>query len=83
MKLNKFIIHFFIIIVFLISITAISAVDLNDTGDFDVLNDAGGEKSFKDLSSAIEVENSKFTFENDYRFNNETDKILQKTKRKE
>ena len=74
MKLNKFIIHFFIIIVFLISITAISAVDLNDTGDFDVLNDAGGEKSFKDLSSAIEVENSKFTFENDYRFNNETDK---------
>ncbi len=74
MKLNKFIIHFFIIIVFLISITAISAVDLNDTEDFDVLNDAGGEKSFKDLSSAIEVENSKFTFENDYRFNNETDK---------
>ena len=60
--------------VFLISITAISAVDLNDTGDFDVLNDASGEKSFKDLSSAIEVENSKFTFENDYRFNNETDK---------
>ena len=74
MKLNKFIIHFFIIIVFLISITAISAFDLNDTEDFDVLNDAGGEKSFKDLSSAIEVENSKFTFENDYRFNNETDK---------
>ncbi len=74
MKLNKFIIHFFIIMVFLISITAISAVDLNDTGDFDVLNDASGEKSFKDLSSAIEVENSKFTFENDYRFNNETDK---------
>ena len=60
--------------VFLISITAISAVDLNDTGDFDVLNDASGEKSFKDLSSAIEIENSKFTFENDYRFNNETDK---------
>ena len=60
--------------VFLISITAISAVDLNDTGDFDVLNDASGEKSFKDLSSAIEVENSKCTFENDYRFNNETDK---------
>ena len=42
MKLNKFIIHFFIIMVFLISITAISAVDLNDTGDFDVLNDASG-----------------------------------------
>ena len=74
MKLNKFILNFLIIMVFLISITAISAVDLNDTGDFDVLNDADGEKSFKDLSTAIEVENSNFTFESDYGFNNEIDK---------
>ena len=72
MKHNKFILNFFILVVCLISITAISAVDLNDTGD--VLNDVSGEKSFKDLNSEIEVENSRFTFESDYAFNSEIDK---------
>ena len=42
--------------VFMISITAISAADLNDAGD--VLND--GDKSFDDLNKAITVENSNF-----------------------
>lgn len=59
---------------FLISITAISAEDLNGTGDLNVLNDVNDEKSFKDLSSGIEADNSSFTFENDYAFNNEIDK---------
>ena len=72
MKYNKFILNFFILVVFLISITAISAVDLNDTGN--VLNDVGDEKSFKDLYNAIEVDDSSFTFENDYGFNSEIDK---------
>lgn len=41
MRHNKFILHFFILFVFLISITAISAADLNDTGSIDILNDNG------------------------------------------
>ncbi len=60
--------------VFMISITAISAADLNDTGDFNVLKDVSGEKSFKDLNSEIKVENSNFTFESNYAFNSEIDK---------
>ena len=56
--------------VFMISITAISAADLNDAGD--VLND--GDKSFDDLNKAITVENSNFNFNGDYKFNQGTDK---------
>ncbi len=73
MRHNKFILHFFILFVFLISITAISAADLNDTGSIDILNDNGGN-SFNDLNSVIQIENSSFTFERDYGFNSEIDK---------
>ena len=58
------------LMVFMISITAISAADLNDAGD--VLND--GDKSFDDLNKAIAVENSNFNFNGDYKFNQGTDK---------
>ena len=58
------------LMVFMISITTISAADLNDAGD--VLND--GDKSFDDLNKAITVENSNFNFNGDYKFNQGTDK---------
>lgn len=74
MKRNKFILHFFILAVFLISITAISAADLNDTGNIDVLKDTGDTNSFDSLYSEIKDKDSSFTFEKDYEFNNETDK---------
>ena len=74
MKNNKFIVHFFILAVFLISITAISAADLNDTADIDVLNGVDDKKSFDSLNNEINEEDSNFTFESNYEFNNETDK---------
>ena len=58
----------------MISITAISASDLNDTGHVDVLKDVGEEKSFGNLYGEIKNNDSNFTFENDYKFNNELDK---------
>ena len=73
MKRNKFILHFFILAVFLISITAISAADLNDTDNIDVLKD-NETNSFDSLYSEIKDKDSSFTFEKDYEFNNETDK---------
>lgn len=73
MKYNRFILHLFILVVLLISITEVSAVDLNDTVDSDVLNDVG-EKSYDDLNLSISNEDSKFTFESDYTFNDESDK---------
>ena len=74
MKNNKFIIHFFILAVFLISITAISAADLNDTVDMDDLNDVDEKNSFYSLHNEIKDKDSNFTFESDYGFDNETDK---------
>ena len=74
MKHNKLILIFFILVLFLISITAISASDLNDTDNVDVLKDVGEEKSFGDLYGEIKNKDSNFTFENDYKFNNELDK---------
>ena len=74
MKSKKFIVHFFILVVFLVSITAISAVDLNDTASMDVLNDVNEKSSFDSLNDEIKDKDSDFTFERDYEFNNETDK---------
>ncbi len=74
MKNNKFIVHFLILVVFLISITAISAADLNDTANIDVLNDVDEKKSFNSLYDEINEKDSNFTFGSDYEFNNETDK---------
>jgi len=59
--------------VFLISITAISAADLNDTGNIDVLKD-NEKNSFEALHVEINDKDSNFTFERDYEFDNETDK---------
>ena len=73
MKQNKFILHFFILVIFFVSITAISAADLNDTGDFDILTDID-DKSYNDLYSEITTANSNFTFESDYKFNKDLDK---------
>ena len=74
MKNNKFIVHLFILVVFLISITAISAADLNETNDVDVLKDVNETSSFDSLHDEIKDKDSNFTFERDYEFNNETDK---------
>ena len=63
MKENKLILHFFILLVFLISIAAISASDFNNTDN----------KDFNDLYSNIVVEDSNFTFECDYQFNSSCD----------
>ena len=73
MNNNKFILHFFILAVFLVSITAISAADLNDTVDMDVLNDVDEKNSFDSLHGEIKVKDSNFTFEKDYEFDNVTD----------
>ena len=73
MKSNKFIVHFFILAVFLISVTAISAADLNDTASIDVLKDVN-ENSFDSLHGVIKDKYSNFTFEMNYEFDNETDK---------
>ena len=74
MKSNKFIVHFFILVVFLVSITALSAADLNNTASMDVLNDVDEKNSFDSLHGEIKDKNSNFTFEKDYEFDNETDK---------
>ena len=73
MKLDKFILPFFIVMVFFISITAISAADLNDTGNFDILKDVD-DKSYADMYSEIQTADSNFNFNSDYKFNPGTDK---------
>ena len=73
MTYDKYVLHFFILVCILISITSVSAVDLNDTVGHDVLNDVG-EKSYGDLNIKINGENLNFTFESDYKFNGEIDK---------
>ena len=74
MKRNKIIISFFILTLFLISIATVSASDLNDTDNSKILKEAGAGNSFDSLNEQITSEKSKFTLENDYKFNNETDK---------
>lgn len=65
---------FFILLIFLISITAISAADLNDPADMDVLRDVDDKNSFDSLHDEINDKYSNFTLKSDYEFNNGTDK---------
>ena len=73
MKHEKIILYFLIVVVFFISITTISATDINDSGDFDNLDDVS-DTSYNGLHEKISAEKSSFTFESDYKFNKESDK---------
>ena len=73
MKNEKLILYFLIVVVSFISFTAVSAADLNDTVDFDNLEDVG-DKTYNNLQEEITAEKSSYTLENDYKFNNEVDK---------
>ena len=54
MKFNKLILGSFILLILLFSITAISAADLNDTDNTNVLKDKNtNDNSFSDLSQRI------------------------------
>ena len=75
MKFNKIVLCSFILLVLLFSVTAISAADLNCTGDIgNVLKDDGDIKSFYDLNGDIATENSSFNMQSDYTFDNQTDR---------
>ena len=74
MKFNKIILCTFVLLVLLFSVTAISAVDLNNTGDVhDVLKDDGDVKSYYDLNRDIASEDSSLNLETDYKFDNQSD----------
>ena len=73
MKYKQFILYFFIVVVLCISVTAISAADLNDSEDFNNFNDVS-DKSYTDLHEKITTEKSSFTLDSDYKFSNEVDK---------
>lgn len=73
MKHKKYILYFCIVVIFLISITTISANDLNASEDYDSLQDIE-DSSYTDLHTKIAAEKTSFTFENDYKFNEEVDK---------
>ncbi len=53
MKFNKLIFGSFILLILMFSITAISAADLNDTDNKDILNDANTGNAFSDLDMEI------------------------------
>ena len=72
MRYNKFIKTIFILLVFFISIAAISSADLSDV-QTDVLSDNGDENSFYNLHNDIDGADSNFTLQSDYGFDNETD----------
>ena len=74
MKINKMILSSLIFVLLLLSITAISAADLNETDDISVLTDSNiNEKSFTDLNTDISNANSKIDLSSDYKFNNQSD----------
>ena len=89
MRYKKFIKNIFILLVFFISIAAISAADLSDTDNSDVLNDFDHSDVLNDIKTDVLSENdgeksfndlsneinadSNFTLQGDYAFNNETD----------
>ena len=73
MKYKKLIIYSLIMLILMCSITAISAVDLNDTNK-DVLNDINTDtKSFSDFDAKIFDADSNITLDNDYKYNDSTD----------
>ena len=72
MKFKKYILYAFILLALLLSITAISAADLNNTDNMDVLNDAN-DKTFSELNSEISASDSKIDLSSDYKFNNNND----------
>ena len=73
MKYKKLIIYSLILLILMFSITAISAVDLNDTNK-DILNDINTDtKSFSDFDAKIFDADSNITLDNDYKYNDSTD----------
>ena len=73
MKYKKFIIYSLILLILMFSITAISAVDLNDTNK-DVLNDVNTDtKSFSDLDMEIMDADSNITLDKDYKYDDTKD----------
>ena len=73
MKYRKFILHTLILFVLLCSITAISAADLNDTDNFDVLKDDNQDGSFMNLEGDMSLQGSTFNLEQNYKFDNTSD----------
>ena len=74
MKFNKLILGSFILLILLFSITAISAADLNDTDNTNVLKDKNtNDNSFSDLSQRIQDAESKIDLDNDYKYNSTKD----------
>lgn len=71
MKYNKLILHSFILLILFFSVTAISAADLNDTNNMNVLKDIGAdEKSFTVLENEIYSADSNIDLKSDYKFAN-------------
>ena len=71
MKYNKLILHSLILLILFFSVTAISAADLNDTDNMNVLKDIGAdEKSFTTLENEIYSADSSIDLKSDYKFGN-------------
>jgi len=74
MKFKRVILNSFILLALLISITAISAADLNDTDDMDVLKDASmNNRPYSDLTIEIFRAGSSINLESDYKYNSTYD----------
>ena len=72
MKFKKYMLYTFILLVLMLSITAISAADLNDTD-----NTAGDlkDESFLYFQTEIDVHDSTFDLGCNYKFHNERDSM--------
>ena len=74
MKFNKLILGSFILLILMFSITAISAADLNDTDNTNVLKDENiNDNSFSDLNRGINDAGLNIDLDNDYKYNNTKD----------